>query len=1355
MSNPLAAYRALSKREREALRLLAIAEPVGNRSQLLQLFKQRGIRTEAKRLYTSEDLAQLLDRWGSMGLVGFREGWTQLRCASEVGHNAIIDPELESLVVLIAELKHRGGSYYYLSDSELRLQMRLALYARDESALLRLLHHHSEGERGWQALLGEFPPDDLLALIPAGHLLLSAFRGCVPHAVANLQPVGQAWAQQLPRVAEQWRPALATALALTHLLSGRRAEANALLDGQVGCEVDYMRVALEVFFGDAELARKLSAEAITRSRGEKGRRKPVLLGPGAPWAALALALGNPAELAEATALISRAVAKPSKAGFGFTYAHLVYVTELLQVSAQMPVRAAESLLDECFGLIILGSVSLWGLRRERTYSAEGLNYFETLVAQAETGGYGLLATELSQALSRLKGKKGGKEPPSRLASLRTEKAAWEQVLESLERAAEKSDRAAGAVAASDKGKRLVWDFAHKSGRILNLSAREQTLKKSGWSTGRAVALSRLEAVALEAHASPQDRRVIAHLRKRVERVFGRRQLVIQWDASVVRDLVGHPLVYDQATGERLEIVAEKPRLELKRTKGGFELEVKPGGLVDSGTHSLERAGRIEVYEVSDETSLVARALAERSAIPAAQEARLQRVLGSLASSLRVDSDMAIGSELANSIPADERIHVLCWRSQPGLRIRLAVRPLGDGGPALPPGEGSAVLVSDVHSKTLQTTRDLEREVESLETLLDACPTLATAELAGRELRLQELEVCYEALTELARLGDSIVMEWPRGQPLTIIAERGASELRARVSSSGEWLRAEVQLEVDEGRVLALREIVALFDTAAGRFIQLGEDRILALSNQLVEKIQQLEFLGNVRAKHVEIPALAAPALEEWLGGVGDVAGKDVLAKRLEKLEEAQRLQPEVPRAFEANLRDYQLDGFTWMRRLAHWGAGALLCDDMGLGKTIQVLALLTDLEREGPALIVAPTSVCAHWEQLAARFAPSLRCHRLPSDDREAAVASLQAGDVLIVSYGLLQREAELLAGREFAVAVLDEAQAIKNASSLRARAAHGLRAPLRVISSGTPVENHLGELWSLFEFANPGLLGSSAQFDRRFARPIQERGDRRTLDALRRLVRPFILRRTKAEVLTQLPDKTEITLRVEMSAEERAVYEALRREALEAIDSTSDPGKRRMLIFATLMRLRQAACHPRLVHSTHGGSSSKHEVLMSLVDELREGRHRALVFSQFVEHLGLVRETLNERNVPYLYLDGSTPAKQRPELVRRFQAGEGDLFLISLRAGGTGLDLTAADFVVHLDPWWNPAVESQASDRAHRIGQQRPVTIYRLVTADTVEERILAMHGEKRATAERLLEGTSTPSQLDADTLRELIASH
>jgi SNF2 family DNA or RNA helicase len=539
----------------------------------------------------------------------------------------------------------------------------------------------------------------------------------------------------------------------------------------------------------------------------------------------------------------------------------------------------------------------------------------------------------------------------------------------------------------------------------------------------------------------------------------------------------------------------------------------------------------------------------------------------------------------------------------------------------------------------------------------------------------------------------------------------------------------------------------------GRFVELGDDRVLALSEHVRAKLERLERLGTVRSRHVDVHPLAAPALDRWLEGLTTEDRPPSLDERLAKVAESRSLRPNPPRTLKATLRDYQHEGYRWMRRLVHWGAGPLLCDDMGLGKTVQILALLLDRTSEGPALVVAPTSVCAHWEEQAHRFAPGLAVRRFGAGDRASQVAALGPRDVLLSTYGLLQRESELLSSRPFAVAVLDEAQAIKNARSLRARAAHGLDARVRVVSTGTPLENHLGELWSLFHFANPHLHGSHEHFGRTFARPIHERGDSRALDTLRQLVRPFVLRRTKAEVLEELPAKTEITLRIEPSSDEVALYEALRRRAAQEVDSAKSAGKRRMQILTALTRLRQAACHPRLVGGPDSIPSSKHETLHALIDELREGGHRALVFSQFVEHLRLVRENLDARGIEYRYLDGSTPAEQRRAEVQAFQDGGGELFLISLRAGGTGLDLTAADYVIHLDPWWNPAVEAQASDRAHRIGQERPVTIYRLVTAGTVEERILALHGEKRSTAERLLDGTDAPTPVDLETLRSLVA--
>ena len=324
---------------------------------------------------------------------------------------------------------------------------------------------------------------------------------------------------------------------------------------------------------------------------------------------------------------------------------------------------------------------------------------------------------------------------------------------------------------------------------------------------------------------------------------------------------------------------------------------------------------------------------------------------------------------------------------------------------------------------------------------------------------------------------------------------------------------------------------------------------------------------------------------------------------------------------------------------------------------------------------------------------------------------------------------------------MLDEAQAFKNAHTRRSQAVMALRGEFRMIATGTPLENHLGELWNLFRFINPGLLGTADQFQLRFAGPIEKAQDKRAEAGararLRRLTQPFILRRTKSQVLTELPPRTEIVIPVELTQEETALYESLRREALDKLAALEAPESQKSIaILAEMMRLRRAVCNPELVAPGVGIASSKLATFAHLIDDLLDNRHKVLVFSQFVDHLTLIRKHLDARGIRYQYLDGSTPMQERKKRVDAFQAGEGELFLISLKAGGVGINLTAADYVIHMDPWWNPAVEDQASDRAHRMGQQRPVTIYRLVARHTIEEGIVELHHHKRDLAESLLEG-------------------
>jgi SNF2 family DNA or RNA helicase len=382
-------------------------------------------------------------------------------------------------------------------------------------------------------------------------------------------------------------------------------------------------------------------------------------------------------------------------------------------------------------------------------------------------------------------------------------------------------------------------------------------------------------------------------------------------------------------------------------------------------------------------------------------------------------------------------------------------------------------------------------------------------------------------------------------------------------------------------------------------------------------------------------------------------------------------------------------------------------------------------------------------------------------EDRAACLSRLRKSDVVIASYGLLVRDAEALAARRFATLVLDEAQALKNANTRRARAARKLDAGFRIAMSGTPFENHLGELWSLFAIIFPGLLGSWEQFRERFATPIERGKDpshaSQARAALARVLRPFLLRRTKQEVARELPSRTEIDVPVVLSKEEWELYEDARLAAVAELDRQGKgvrDTQRRFQVLAALTRLRLLASHPRLYDGRSAVASSKLRRLLELLDELRSEGHRVLVFSQFTSHLALVREELDRAGYRSLYLDGATAAGQRAKLIAQFQAGAADVFLLSLKAGGTGINLTAADYVIHLDPWWNPAVEDQATDRAHRIGQDRPVTVYRLIARGTIEEQILALHGDKRALVAGVLDGSDAAARLTTQDLLALLAS-
>ncbi|RKI46271.1 DEAD/DEAH box helicase [Corallococcus sp. AB004] len=675
-----------------------------------------------------------------------------------------------------------------------------------------------------------------------------------------------------------------------------------------------------------------------------------------------------------------------------------------------------------------------------------------------------------------------------------------------------------------------------------------------------------------------------------------------------------------------------------------------------------------------------------------------------------------------------------------LEVALLVRPLPEARP-LPVGEGPPRVRGVRGRERVMTQRDPDAERAEADALLARLSLPAGMYQFTRDTAEDALQF-LETLEPLT--GPLVRVEWAE-QPWSVTSPETAN-VRVQVLRERDWFGAKGGVELEGARV----ELAVLLEAVRRRqrYIPLGKGRWMRLTEALREQLTPLADVAHAGRKGLEVSAAAAPVLDTLEKAGARVQAPPDWRQLAKRIHDAHSRSVRVPRGLKAELRDYQREGFVWLSRLASWGAGACLADDMGLGKTVQALALLLSRAADGPALVVAPTSLRGNWVREAARFAPSLRVHVWQDADRSALPSRLGPRDALIISYGLLARDAARLADVTFATLVVDEAQAVKNPDTARARALRGVTAEARVALTGTPVENRLSELWSLFHLLFPGLLGGRESFHARFAVPIERDRNADARASLARLVRPFLLRRTKAQVARELPPRVDTVVPVILSPPEQRLYDDVRLAALARLGEETPGGDQRFEMLAALTRLRLAACHPRLVDPDTGLSSSKLERVLERVEELMAEGGRALIFSQFVRHLSLVRDALAARGIVFQYLDGRTPAAERQSRVEAFQRGEGALFLISLKAGGTGLNLTGADHVLHLDPWWNPAVEDQASDRAHRIGQTRPVTVSRFVSEGTIEEAILALHAEKRELADSLLseaDGAAalSPSQL------------
>ena len=550
--------------------------------------------------------------------------------------------------------------------------------------------------------------------------------------------------------------------------------------------------------------------------------------------------------------------------------------------------------------------------------------------------------------------------------------------------------------------------------------------------------------------------------------------------------------------------------------------------------------------------------------------------------------------------------------------------------------------------------------------------------------------------------------------------------------------------------------------AKKKFYRLKDGRFLPLEGEAVSLVADLMSAMDVsrkdlRAGTLTVPAYRALYVNEILKKEnGKVERNKNFQALVEQFQSNENRSFEIPKPLIKILREYQKTGFQWLKTLSRYGFGGILADDMGLGKTIQVISVFLSEKKDSiKSLVVAPTSLLYNWENEIKKFAPSLKTAVITGFPEKRKQILNSKADVYITTYDTMKRDISSYKGLSFDYLIADEAQNIKNPSTQNARAIKEIQARVKYALTGTPIENTLHELWSIFDFIMPGYLYSAHKFNRLYEYPIVKDSDASRAAKLRKQIEPFLLRRIKKNVLKELPDKTETTLLADLLPEQKKVYVAnllIAKGEFDSLVKTKTVGDNRMQILAQLTRLRQICCHPSLYVENYKGGSGKLDLTMETIQMAIESGHRVLLFSQFTTMLALLRNALNNSTFKYFYLDGSTKAQERVEMTARFNKGERDMFLISLKAGGTGINLTGADVVLHYDPWWNPSVMDQASDRAHRYGQQKAVQIFNIVAKDTIEEKIMELQEKKRNLIDSVItEGGSFVNALTEEELKEL----
>ena len=946
---------------------------------------------------------------------------------------------------------------------------------------------------------------------------------------------------------------------------------------------------------------------------------------------------------------------------------------------------------------------------------------------------------------------------------------WEMVLEGLMRAAngnEEETKGKKGKKSTKIQQRLVY-VMEKYGEDYSIIPRKQKLCTDGsWSQPYNVSAQTYFTTGYD-FMDDRDRQIFERLRKTVGHTkyyyrpnWGRKEDYLPFLADTDKVLL------QKWNGEFVPVSVRKERAYLSIERQGDALVLASNVKMSKYVYSLtspwvvkESETSFVVIELSEYEQKAYSALLKLGTIPAAGETKLKEFITAVSSRIEVHSDLIEGGSTLEHVRGEATIVLRLAPRHGSFEMSCSVQPLRGGKLRFFPGEGKTVIFDEKEGVRYQVERDMETETVRFQILSDFAESELNILLANETqtieiedvLRLMEFVAAHQTDNE-----EVYAIEWLEGAKVSIKQAANEDTYSMGLRTKQNWFEIEGELLLDEKTILSAAELLKLMQAnmVGKRFVRLNDTEFLALNERLAKQLSSVQQLAQVRKNSVVIPRYEIGLLGELMSNPQTILCEDKGVKTLlEKIDRAAQMTIEVPKELQASLRAYQEDGFRWMMRLAEWNAGACLADDMGLGKTVQTIAVLLARAKKGASLVVAPASVVYNWQNEILRFAPTLNVQVFnEADDRAQLIEKAENYDVVLTTYGLLVREAEVLAGKSWNVVCLDEAHTIKNRATKMSQAAMSLKAEMRIALTGTPLQNYLSELWNLFQFINPGLLGSFETFLHDFITPIEAEHNKQRQALLRRMLQPFLLRRTKAEVIDELPEKTEIIRRIELSADERIAYEALRIEAQQMVDQAE---KVDMNVLASITRLRQAACSLDLVPNgttvaNNGGS--KLADFTELISQIVTGGNRVLVFSQFTSFLHMAQQAVG-KEITTFYLDGSTPLVKRKEMVEAFQCGEAQVFFISLKAGGLGLNLTGANYVLHLDPWWNPAIEQQATDRAYRIGQKRNVTVYHLIAADTIEEKILRLHKTKRDLAEALLHDQNTTHALTLSDLKLLLS--